>query len=166
MIVSSSTKWTGAIYYVVTTDYFLHALDATGREVWKNRFDPKDVSTLEPIFATLNGTPVIVLSASRRIICFYASGVELLNIPLWHHPWTVAEADFPGLGSSELLAAVAPRRDIVRSGADGKQLGPWSKGDGPRRLKAMKTGGEGYGVSMRQVFGGGQSSPFHSLKQR
>src|SRR5947207_7236112 len=48
MVVSSSTKWTGAIDYVVTTDYFLHALDTAGREVWKNRFDPKDVSVLEP----------------------------------------------------------------------------------------------------------------------
>jgi hypothetical protein len=156
MVVSSSTKWTGAIDYVVTTDYFLHALDTAGREVWKNRFDPKDVSVLEPVVATFNARPAIVLSASRRIICLDTKGVELWNIPLWHHPWTVTEADLSGQGSSELLVALAPKRDIVRIGADGKQLEPWGKGDGPRRFKAMKTGGGVYGISLRQVFGRGQ----------
>jgi hypothetical protein len=156
MVTSSSTKWTGAIDYVVTTDYFLHALDTAGREVWKKRFNPEDVSVLEPVVATFNGRPVIVLSASRRIICFDTSGTELWNIPLWHHPWTLTEADLSGQGSSELLVALAPKQDIVRIDADGKQLGPWGKGDGPRRFKAMKTGGRIYGVSLRQVFGGGQ----------
>jgi PQQ-like domain len=156
MVVSSSTKWTGAIDYVVTTDYYLHALDTTGGEVWKKRFDPKDISVLEPMVATFDGRPVIVLSASQRIICFDASGVELWNIPLWHHPWTVTEVDLSGQGRSELLVALAPKRDIVRIGVDGKQLGPWGKGDGPRRFKAMKTGGGVYGISLRQLFGGGQ----------
>jgi len=51
MIVSRSSKWTGAIDHTVTTDHFLHALDTGGREVWKQRFDPKDVATLEPLAA-------------------------------------------------------------------------------------------------------------------
>src|SRR5687768_15808157 len=32
--VSRRSKWTGAIDHTVTTDYFLHALDTGGREVW------------------------------------------------------------------------------------------------------------------------------------
>ncbi len=154
MVVSSSTKWTGAIDYVVTTDYFLHALDAAGREVWKKRFDPKDVSWLEPVISRFNQTPVIVLSASKRIICFDANGNELWNVALWHHPGTVTEA--PENGGAALLAALAPKREIVGIGSDGRLLKPWGKGDGPRRFRTMKTQHGLYGVSLRQVFGRGQ----------
>lgn len=155
MVVSSSTKWTGAIDYVVTTDDFLHALDSSGREVWKKRFDPNEVSTLEPVIATLNSRPVVVLSASKRIVCLDAAGAELWNIPLWHHPGTVTVADLPD-GNGPLLAALAPKGTIVRIGADGKVLGPWGEGDGPRRFRTIKTHEGIYGVSLRQVFGRGR----------
>jgi hypothetical protein len=148
MVVSSKTKWTGAIDYVVTTDDFLHALDGGGREIWKKRFDPKDVSVLEPVIARFSGTPVVVLSASKRIICFDVNGAELWNVPFWHHPQTVTED-----GSGGLLAAKAPTEEIVRISADGKVLGAWGKGDGPRRFRAIKTENGVYGVSLRQVFG-------------
>jgi hypothetical protein len=154
--VSSSTKWTGAIDYVVTTDYFLQALDAGGREIWKKRFDPKEVSTLEPVVATLNARPVVVLSASRRILCLDAAGVELWNIPLWHHPGTVTVADLPGDAGGSLLAALAPKKEIVRIGAHGKVLGAWGDGDGPSRFRTITTNGGVYGISLRQVFGRGQ----------
>jgi hypothetical protein len=154
MVVSSRTKWTGAIDYVVTTDYFLQALDAAGREVWKKRFDPKDVSSPEPVISRFNQTPVIVLSASKRIICFDTNGNELWNIALWHHPGTVTEA--PEEGGAALLAALAPKREIVGIGTDGRLLKPWAEGDAPHRFRTMKTRHGLYGVSLRQVFGRGQ----------
>jgi hypothetical protein len=141
MVVSSSTKWTGAIDYVVTTDYFLQALDATGREIWQKRFDPKEISTPEPLIASFKGKPVIVLSASRRIICFDVNGNELWNAPLWHHPGTVTEADLSADGGGALLAALAPKREIFRIGTDGRVLEPWGMvtrrvGSGPWRRMA------------------------------
>ena len=154
MVVSSSTKWTGAIDYVVTTDYFLQALDAAGREVWKKRFDPNDVSWPEPVISRFNQTPVIVLSTGKRIICFDANGNELWNVALWHHPGTVTEA--PENGGAALLAALAPKREIVGIGTDGTLLKPWAEGDAPRRFRTMKTQHGLYGVSLRQVFGQGK----------
>lgn len=59
MAVSSRTKWSGAITHTDTTDYFLHALDTGGREVWQKRFDPKDVSAPEPVITRAGGTSVI-----------------------------------------------------------------------------------------------------------
>ena len=154
MVVSSSTKWTGAIDYVVTTDYFLQALDAAGREVWKKRFDPKDVSWPETVISRFNQTPVIVLSTGKRIICFDANGNELWNIALGHHPGTVTEA--PENSGAALLAALTPKREIVGIGTDGTLLKPWAEGDAPRRFRTMKTQHGVYGVSLRQVFGRGQ----------
>lgn len=55
MVVSSSIKWTGAIDHTVTTDDFLHALDTGGHEIWKRRFDLKDVATLEAVFTRVMG---------------------------------------------------------------------------------------------------------------
>jgi hypothetical protein len=156
MVVSRSTKWTGAIDHVVTTDHFLHALDGSGREAWRKRFDPKDTSVLEPVISRFEQRPVIVLSASKRIICFDANGNELWNIPLWHHPFTVTEAHSSVNSGAVLLAALAPKREIVSVGADGKVLGAWGTGDGPSRFRTMKTARGLYGVSLRQVFGRGQ----------
>ena len=155
MVVSKSTKWTGAIDYVVTTDDFLQALDGDGREVWKKRFDPKEVSTLEPVIATLNSRPVVVLSASNRIVCLDAAGTELWNIPLWHHPGTVTGVDLPD-GSGLLLAAVAPKKGIVRIGGDGEVLGAWAESDGPSRFRAINTHGGIFGISLGQIRGRGQ----------
>jgi hypothetical protein len=154
MVVSSSTKWTGAIDYVVTTDYFLQALDAAGREVWKKRFDPQDVSWPETVISRFNQTPVIVLSTGKRIICFDANGNELWNIALWHHTGTVTEA--PADGGAALLAALAPKREIVGIGTNGTLQKPWGQGDAPHRFRTMKTQHGLYGVSLRQVFGRGQ----------
>lgn len=158
MVVSSSTKWTGAIDYVVTTDYFLQALDTTGHEIWKERFDPKAISTPEPFIATLNSRPVVVLSASKRILCFDSGGTQLWDVPLWHHPGTVTSADLDGDGSGALLAALAPRKEIVRIGADGNVLGPWGKGDGPRRFRAIKTDNAIFGVPCARYSEAAQAS--------
>lgn len=156
LVVSSNTKWTGAIDYVVTTDYFLHALDMRGRQVWKQRFDPNDLSALEPVIANLHATPVIVLSASRRILCFDVNGRQLWDTAFWHHPGTLAVADLDGDGNGDLLAAQAPKREIVRIDALGQIVGPWGEGDGPSRLRvARMTPGEIAAVSLRQVFGRG-----------
>ena len=152
MIVSSSRKWTGAIDHTVTTDYFLHALDTGGHVVWKRRFDPKDVATLEAVFVKVMGRPVILLSASRRLFCFDVSGKQLWEVPLWHHPGTLAATDFDG---GTILAAAAPKKEIVRIGPDGTVLGPWAKGDAPRRFRVIHTRDGVYGISVRQVFGRG-----------
>lgn len=152
MVVSSSSKWTGAIDHTVTTDYFLHALDTGGREIWKRRFDPKDVATLEAVFTRVMGRPVVLLSASRRLFCFDVSGRQLWEVPLWHHPGTVTATDLDG---GTILAAAAPKHEIVRIGPDGTVLGPWGKGDAPRRFRAIQTRSGVYGISVRQVFGRG-----------
>jgi hypothetical protein len=116
-------KWIGAIDHLVTTDHFLQAIDLDGREVWKKRFDPKDTSTLEPLVATLNSRAVIVLSAGRRILCFEPGGAQLWDLPLWHHPGTVTAVDRSGGGAGMLLAAAAPRKDIVGIDGAGKLTG-------------------------------------------
>ena len=152
MIVSWSTKWTGAIDHTVTTDYFLHALDTGGHEVWKQRFDPKDVETLEPVPAKVLGRPVIVLSAFRRIFCFDVSGTRLWELPLWHHPGTVTATDVDG---GAILAAAVINDEIVRIGPDGRVLGPWGKSDPLTRFRAIQTRDGVYGISLRQVFGRG-----------
>ena len=156
LVVSSNTKWTGAIDYTNTTDHFLQALDRRGREIWKKRFDPKVVSTLEPIVATLNSRTVVVLSASRRILCFDSEGAELWDVPLWHHPGSVTAVDLAGHGAGTLLAALAPGKEIVHIGHLGTVIGPWGIGEGPRRFRAMKTASGTAAVSLRQVFGRGQ----------
>lgn len=153
LVVSSASKWTGAIDHTVTTDYFFQALDSAGREVWKKRFDPKEVSSLEPSVAMLHSRPVVILSASGRILAFDAQGTQLWGVSLWHHPGTVTAAALDG--GTALLAAAAPRKEIVRIDGDGEIRRTWGTGDGPSRLRAMTTGGHTYAVSLRQVFGRG-----------
>jgi hypothetical protein len=152
MVVSSTSKWTGAIDHTVTTDHFLHALDTGGREIWKRRFDPSAVATLEAVFTSVMGTPVVLLSASRRIFCFDVSGRQLWELPIWHHPGTLTATDSDG---GTILAAAAPKQEIVRIGADGTVLGPWGMGDAPRRFRAMQTRAGLHGISVRQLFGRG-----------
>ena len=156
LVVSSATKWTGAIDHTVTTDYFLQALDTSGTEVWRKRFDPKEVASLEPSVVVLNSRPAIILSASRRILAFDARGSQLWSASIWHHPGSVTAAAVSPDGSNSLLAAVAPRQEIVRIDGDGEVRGPWGSGDGPSRVRAMTTDGRPYAVSLRQVFGRGQ----------
>jgi hypothetical protein len=155
-IVSSAAKWTGAIDHTVATDYFLQALDTNGKEVWKTRFDPKEVASLEPSVVMLNSRPVIILSASQRILAVDPQGSQLWSLSLWHHPGTVTASDLSGDGANTLLAAVAPLKEIVRIDGDGEIQGKWGSGDGPSRLRAMRTGGRACAVSLRQVFGRGQ----------
>jgi hypothetical protein len=153
LVISRKTKWTGAIDYVVTTDYFLHALDTRGRAVWTKRFDPKELSTLEPLSAKVDGRPVIVLSGSQRILCFDLNGGPLWELDLWHHPDTVAVADLNGDGHGDLLAAQAPMREIVRINARGRVAGAWGAGDGPRRFRTSYSPATGFSaISLRQVF--------------
>lgn len=149
MVVSSATKWTGFLH-TQTTAYFLHALDGGGREVWKKQFDPKEVSAPEPVITRFGGAPVVVLSAGRRILCFDRAGRQLWSLPLWHHAGTLAT-------SSEgwLLAAEAPKRNIVRINSRGEVLGQWGLGDGPSRFRTMRRDGAMFAISARQVFGRG-----------
>jgi hypothetical protein len=158
VITSSATKWTGAIDHTVTTDYFLQALDLEGGEVWKKRFDPKEISAPEPSIVTLDAGPAIILSASRRILAFTRDGTELWNMSLWHHPGTVTPADLQGRGPG-LLAAAAPKREILQIGSDGSVIGSWGIGDGPSRLRALGKRDNHAAVSVRQVFGRGQGGP-------
>jgi hypothetical protein len=153
VVVSSAAKSTGAIDYTVTTDYYLQALDGNGGVIWKKRFDPKDVSSPEPIVTTLRSHPAVVLSTGRRILCFDAKGDDLWDLSLWHHPGTVTPADLQGGGG--LLAALAPRREIVGITADGARLGPWGTGEGPSRFRAIRTSSGMAAISLRQVFGRG-----------
>jgi hypothetical protein len=156
LVVSRKTKWTGAINYVVTTDHFLHALDTRGRGVWTKRFDPKELSTLEPLTARIDGRPAIVLSASKRILCVDLNGGPLWELDFWHHPDTVAVADLNGDGHGDLLAAQAPKREIVRINGRGRAAGKWGEGDGPRRLRTSYSRSTGFSaISLRQVFGRG-----------
>lgn len=93
LVVSSATKWTGAIDHTVTTDYFLQALDTSGTEVWRKRFDPGQVASLEPSVVMLNSRPVIILSASQRILAFDPRGTQLWSASIWHHPGSVTAVD-------------------------------------------------------------------------
>ena len=156
LVVSSNTKWTGAIDHTVTTDFFLHALDPDGREVWRKRFDPKVVSAPEPLVATVTSRPVVVLSGSGRILRLCQSdGTRLWDLPLWHHPGTVTPAEQSGPGGV-LLAAVAPRGDMrPHRRGQGIVVGRWGADDGPRRLRAFDTTDGVVAVSLRQVFGRG-----------
>ncbi len=95
---------------------------------------------------------MVLLSASRRIFCFDPSGRRIWETPLWHHPGTLTATDFDG---GSILAAAAPKKEIVRIGPDGTVLGPWGKGDAPRRFRAIQTRDGVYGISLRQVFGRG-----------
>jgi hypothetical protein len=156
LVVSRKTKWTGAIDHVVTTDHFLHALDSRGQAVWTKRFDPKELDTLEPSIARFAGRSAIVLSGSKRILCFDVNGRPLWDLAFWHHPGTVAVADLNGDGSGDLLAAQAPRREIVRIDGRGQVVGVWGAGDGPSRLRTSHAPSAGFSaVSLRQVFGRG-----------
>jgi hypothetical protein len=156
LVVSRKTKWTGAIDHVVTTDDFLHALDTRGQVVWTKRFDPKELSTLEPVIARFDGRPAIVLSASKRILCFDVNGNLLWDLPFWHHPDTVAFADLDGDASGDLLAAQAPMREIVRIDDRGQIAGPWGAGEGPSRVRTTYSPETGFSaISLRQVFGRG-----------
>jgi len=150
MIVSRSSKWTGAIDHTVTTDYYLRALDTVGREVWKQRFDPKDVATLEPVPARVLGRPVVLLSASRQIFCFDLRGTRMWETRLWHHPGTLTATDFDG---GAILAAGVLQKAIVRIGPDGRVLDAWSKSDPLRRFRAIQTHDGLYGISSRWVSG-------------
>jgi len=156
LIVSSKSKWTGAIDFKVPTDYYLQALDGRGTEVWKVRLDPKQVSVLDPVVATIDrfGYPAILLSASQRILCFSANGTRLWDAPVRHYPGTLAAADLDGDGVQEILAARTPLSDIVRIDASGQALGPWVAGHGPTRLRAepMRGSAEVYAATLRQVF--------------
>ena len=129
-IVSSAAKWTGAIDHTVTTDYFFQALDTNGKEVWKKRFDPKEVASLEPSVVMLNSRPVIILSASQRILAFDPQGSQLWSVSLWHHPGTVTASDLSGDGANTLLAAVAPLKEIVRIDGNGEIQGKWGVATG------------------------------------
>jgi len=152
MAVSSRTKWTGAITHTDTTDYFLHALNTGGREVWQNRFDPKDVSAPEPVITRAGGTSVILFSAGERLHCFDVGGRQLWDVPFWHHPGTVS-ATITG----EILAAQAPMKNIVRIDSRGSVVGQWGKGEGPRRFRTMSFRGGTYAISLRHVTGGRQA---------
>ena len=151
LVVSRKTKWTGAIDHVVTTDHYLHALDSAGRPVWTKRFDPKDASTLEPQVATLGSRRVVLLSASRHIICFDVSGDQLWTLPLWHHPGTLTVTKAAD-GRGMLLAAAAPKKSIVQITASGTVGGTWGMGDGPDRFRVITAAGRVAGISVRQVF--------------
>ena len=156
LVVSSKTKWTGAIDHTVTTDYFLHALDTRGQTVWEKRFDPAGLSALEPVAATVEGKPSIVLSAGRHIVCFDTSGRPMWDLALWHHPGTVAVADFKGDGNGQILAAQAPKRQIVRIDRHGRIAGVWGAGDGPSRLRTSHAQTTTLSaISLRQIFGPG-----------
>ena len=152
---SRTTKWTGAIDYVETTGYFLHALTTQGQVVWSKRFDPKTFSVLEPIVTRLGGTPTIVLSASKQIVAVDLNGMTRWTLGLWHHPGTLTVADFNGDGNGHLLVAQAPSREIVRIDVNGQLAGAWGRGDGPSRLRAVSSAAGFSAVSLRQVFGRG-----------
>lgn len=156
LVVSRNTKWTGAITHVDTTDYFLHALTSQGHVVWTKRFDPQKYSTLEPMAARNQRRPIVVLSASKRLIALDANGTLLWDVDFWHHPGSVAVADLNGDGEGDLLAAKAPKQEIVRINDLGRVIGPWGAGDGPSRLRTMHSPATGFSaVSLRQVFGRG-----------
>ena len=146
VIVSQTTKWTGAIDHVVTTGYTLHALEQSGTEVWSRRYDPKDVSSPDVFVGVLNGRSAIVFSTGKHLLALDGGGRRLWDVSLWHHPFTAA------LAGDGLLAAQAPRKDVVRIGPDGEILGSWGAGDGPSRLAVMQRGARGYVISLRQVF--------------
>jgi hypothetical protein len=156
LVVSRKTKWTGAIDFVTTTDYFLHALTAGGETVWTRRFDPEKYSSLEAIAARGQQRPIVVLSASKRLVALDASGTLLWNVEFWHHPGSVAVADLNGDGDGDLLAAKAPRKEIMRISDLGRVGAAWGAGDGPSRLRTMHSPATGFSaVSVRQVFGRG-----------
>jgi hypothetical protein len=165
LVVSRKTKWTGAIDYVLTTDEFLHALDTRGREVWNKRLDPKEVSALEAVPATLSGTAVILLSTGRRILCFDVNGRQVWETRLWHHPGTLAAVDLDGDGTADILAAQSPQLEIVRIDARGQIVGPWAKGEGPSRLRTepMDDRGRVSAVTLRQIFGRQAGGVQHAL---
>ena len=152
LAVSSRTKWAGAITHTDTTDFYLHALDIGGREVWQKRFDPKDVSAPEPVITRAGGTSVILFSAGKRLHCFDAGGRPLWDVPLWHHPGTVSATT-----TGEILAAQAPRKNIVRIDSHGRVVGQWGKGEGPRRFRTMSSRGGPYAISLRHDTGGRQA---------
>jgi hypothetical protein len=143
--VSRRSKWTGAIDHTVTTDYFLHALDTRGREVWQKRFDPKELSAPEPVIASLGGRTVVLLGGGQRVFCYDQSGGEVWNLPLWHHPGTLAAA------GDVLLAAQAPRKGIVRISPAGRVIGAWGTSDVPSRFVVTTKRGELFGLSIGRV---------------
>ena len=146
MAMSSRTKWSGAITHTDTTDYFLHALDSGGREVWQKRFDPKDVSAPEPVITRASGMSVILFSAGERLHCLNIGGTQLWDVGLWHHPGTVSATV-----TGEILAAEAPMKNIVRIDSQGSVVGQWGKGEGPRRFRTMSSRGGTYAISLRHV---------------
>ena len=156
LIVSRKTKWTGAIDYTTTTDYFLNALDTRGQTVWTRRFDPKNSSTLETVVTMMGEEPVVVLSAGKHITCLDRSGRTLWDLALWHHSGSVAPFDLNGDGSGNLIVAEAPKRPIVRVDSRGRIAGVWAAGDGPSRLRTINSPSTGLSaISLRQVFGRG-----------
>ena len=156
-VVSSLPRQVGDV--ILDGDYFLHLYDAGGRERWKQRFDGNEFAGLEPLITTLDGRPVVVLSARKRILCFDIDGALIWNVALWHHPGTLASINTQQGGPGFLLAGLASRRDIVRIDGRGTVMGTWASMIGlwvaredPSRLATAPSPSGGFAaIALRQV---------------
>ena len=156
LLVSSTKKWTGAIDYMETTGYFLSAVDLEGKQAWKLRFEPKEVSSLDPVLADVDGArrPLVVLSASKQVFGIDSEGRIRWSSKLWHHPQTLSATDLDGDGKPEILVALAPGRGIARLDAMGRVQDTWAASEPLQRFAAVRDqSGLVFGASLRQVFG-------------
>ena len=110
----------------VQANNHLHLYDAGGRELWKRQLG---VGAGDPLITVLEGRPVVVLSTGERILCYGIEGTLLWDVELWHH--TLASGNVHRGGPAFLLAALAPRLDIVRIDGSGAVIGPWAAVTGP-----------------------------------